>query len=314
VCRPSAGACDPAEVCDGVSNGCPGDRLYPPGTLCRAAVGGCDRAEACTGSTADCPPDALQDDGTPCNDGDRCTIGDMCQAGTCVGTTPDGPCPDRMLCYKAKSTIGFHPVFGYHIVDDFEDRYFNVAKPRGLCEPAVEDPDPIVGPTRRLDAYTMKTAGGILARQSNVRIVNEIGAITLNTGKPDLLRVPAALPSPPPDPNGAIDHYKCYKSFVSPGTPRLQRGVRVTLSAGFTNPAKTFVLTKPAHLCMPAETQSQTIEDRKVLYLCYAASPAQGQPRHTPQLGVHLTDEFGGQVLTTVKDLEICLPSVRATP
>jgi hypothetical protein len=314
VCRPSVGGCDPAESCNGTSNNCPADLLSPAVTLCRPAADVCDRAEVCTGTSPDCPPDTLQDDGTPCTDGDRCTIGDVCQTGTCVGTTPDGPCPDRLLCYKAKSTAAFHPLFGYHLVDDFEDRVFNVAKPRGLCQPAETNGEPVIGPSRRLDAYAMKSAGGVLARQTNVRVVNEIGSITLNTGKPDLLRVPAALPSPPPDPNGSIDHYKCYKSFITPGTPRLQRGIHVSVSDGFTNPPKTFVLSKASHLCMPTDAEEQGILDRKVVFLCYAASPAKGEPRHTPQIGVHLNDEFGGRVLNTVKELELCVPSIRLTP
>jgi hypothetical protein len=86
------------------------------------------------------------------------------------------------------------------------------------------------------------------------------------------------------------------------------------VSDDFTNPAKTFVLNKPAHLCMPADAQSQGIMDRKIVFLCYAASPALGQPRHIPQLGIHLNDEFGTQVMNTVKELEICLPSMRLTP
>jgi len=253
----------------------------------------------------------VQDDGTPCSDDDRCTIGDVCASGVCVGTTPEGGCPDRLLCYKARPTGGFRPLFGYRLVDDFEDRVFNVAKPRGLCQPAEDNGEPIIGPTRRLDVYAMKSAGGILARQTGVRIVNEIGAITLNTGKPDMLRVPATMPSPPPDPNGSIDHYKCYKSFVKPGTPRLQRGVQVSLSDGFTSPPKMFELSKPSHLCMPADAQSTGVLDRKIVFLCYATRPAKGQPRHIPQFGVQSNDEFGNLVLNTVKELEICIPSVR---
>jgi hypothetical protein len=160
----------------------------------------------------------------------------------------------------------------------------------------------------------MKSAGGILARQTNVTIVNEIGAITLNTGKPDLFRVPATLPSAPPDPDGSMDHYKCYKSFVSPGTPRLQKGIRVSVSDDFTSPPKTFVLTKPAHLCMPADAEDQGITDRKVVFLCYAVSPAKGEPRHTPRTGVRLDDEFGAATLNTVKELEVCFPSLRLVP
>jgi hypothetical protein len=206
------------------------------------------------------------------------------------------------------------PTFGYHLVDDFEDRYFNVVTPRGLCQPAADGDDPILAPSRRLTAFSMKSAGGILAHQTNVRIVNELGAITLNTGKPDLLRVPSTVPGATPDPNASLDHYKCYKSFVTPGTPRLQHGLRVTMSDGFTNPPKTFALNKASHLCMPARTDSFGFEDRQIVFLCYAAKGVPGSPHHIPQLGVQLDEEFGTAVLNTVKETEICIPSVRVGP
>jgi len=56
-CRASAGVCDVAEVCDGLSNDCPGDGFQPSSYECRGSAGTCDVAENCTGSSADCPAD-----------------------------------------------------------------------------------------------------------------------------------------------------------------------------------------------------------------------------------------------------------------
>jgi len=249
-----------------------------------------------------------------CSDGDHCTFGDVCQGGVCTGTPPDGPCPDALFCYKAKPASQFTPFPRYHLVDDFEDRYFDVTKPRGLCQAAATDGEPVTGPTRRLAGYTMKSGSGILTRQTGVRVVNDIGAVTLNTGKPDIVRVPASVPNAPPDPNGAIDRYKCYKVFIATGTPKLQRGIRVKVGDGFTNPPKMLELLKPAHLCMPVDAESQGVQERDIVQLCYATRPAKGEPRHTPQTGVQLDDEFGSLVLDTVKELELCIPSVRVVP
>lgn len=83
-CRPSAGVCDMAEFCAGSGASCPAD-AFDAGTECRAAAGVCDVAEFCAGSSADCPVDGLEPDGTPCNDADICTIEDQCQSGICVG-------------------------------------------------------------------------------------------------------------------------------------------------------------------------------------------------------------------------------------
>ena len=57
-CRASAGACDVAETCDGVSPLCPADSFQPNTFECRSAAGVCDTAESCTGSSAECPADA----------------------------------------------------------------------------------------------------------------------------------------------------------------------------------------------------------------------------------------------------------------
>lgn len=77
TCRPSAGVCDVAEQCDGVSGACPADAFAPATTVCRAASGSCDVAESCTGSSAACPTDT----GLPDADSDAvCDATDNCQA------------------------------------------------------------------------------------------------------------------------------------------------------------------------------------------------------------------------------------------
>ena len=55
---PSAGACDVAETCDGVTKLCPADAFVAGGTECRASGGVCDIAEQCTGTGPNCPADA----------------------------------------------------------------------------------------------------------------------------------------------------------------------------------------------------------------------------------------------------------------
>ena len=75
VCRPAAGVCDLAESCDGVNNACPADAFAPPTTVCRASTGTCDIAETCTGASATCPADT----GQPDTDGDGvCDALDNC--------------------------------------------------------------------------------------------------------------------------------------------------------------------------------------------------------------------------------------------
>ncbi len=64
------------------SNGTCGPKLA--GAVCRPSVGACDVAEVCDGNDIVCPANALAPNGTPCEDGDACTSGDSCQVGICT--------------------------------------------------------------------------------------------------------------------------------------------------------------------------------------------------------------------------------------
>ena len=58
-CRPSAGDCDPAEVCNGTSADCPADTRYNSAHVCHPSIGACDPAETCDGTSALCPANLL---------------------------------------------------------------------------------------------------------------------------------------------------------------------------------------------------------------------------------------------------------------
>ncbi|MDP1825379.1 MAG: hypothetical protein Q8L48_19130 [Archangium sp.] len=122
VCRVAgaSAACNPAEVCDGVSAACPLDLIAASGTSCGSststgcdeqdtcdAAGSCvdriksagviclaagadaicDPAEVCNGSTATCPPNAFAPLGTSCGSSNAtdCDAQDTCSgAGACI--------------------------------------------------------------------------------------------------------------------------------------------------------------------------------------------------------------------------------------
>jgi cysteine-rich repeat protein len=87
TCRPSAGDCDVAEACTGSGASCPGDAVQPATFECRADAGQCDVAENCNGTDVACPATGFEPDGTTCNDGNSCTIDDMCVSGDCGGNS-----------------------------------------------------------------------------------------------------------------------------------------------------------------------------------------------------------------------------------
>ncbi len=88
VCRPTAGACDVAETCNGTSTTCPSDGFAPATTSCRMSAGGCDIAETCTGSSATCPSDTLRPASFTCR---NATAGGCDVAENCTGSS--AACP-----------------------------------------------------------------------------------------------------------------------------------------------------------------------------------------------------------------------------
>jgi hypothetical protein len=87
ICRASAGPCDVAEICDGVSTACPFDAFKAKTEICRAKAGDCDQEETCTGSSAACPDDKVLGQGATC----RSAVSVCDVAESCDGVSPACP-------------------------------------------------------------------------------------------------------------------------------------------------------------------------------------------------------------------------------
>lgn len=316
ACRPAAGPCDAAETCDGTNAPCPADAREAAGTTCRQSADACDVAETCDGTSSDCPPDALAPDGTSCDDGQTCSAPDTCQAGVCAGPIDIGSCVGNFLCYKARATSPFARIAGVHLVDELDDGVFDVVKPKQLCTPAGETSDEILDASTHLRGYQIRRTGGAtpFVRRTAIAMTNQLGTIVLDALSPDLLLVPAATDpgsSPlPPNPSAhGVDHYTCYKTRVSSGTPKLPRGLQIVVGDQRTSPAKRFDLKKVRHLCLPVDKNGEGIRNPAGKLVCYQAKPAAGQPKHQRSTAfVH--DQFGPGTLTTIKEDELCIPSL----
>jgi len=91
-CRPAAGACDVAEVCDGASGACPSDGFEPAGSTCRAEAGDCDAGERCDGTGKSCPANGYASSSQICR-----PVGGVCDVlETCTGTGPTCPSDARV--------------------------------------------------------------------------------------------------------------------------------------------------------------------------------------------------------------------------
>jgi hypothetical protein len=319
-CRASAGGCDPAESCDGVTDACPGDALSPNGTVCRPAAGPCDMQELCDGVATSCPADVILPDGTVCNDGSSCTGPDTCEAGVCSGDPNADQCADDFLCYKVKAPA-ISPM-SVSLADQFESTTASVKKLKMLCTPGDKNGEGVFDTVTHLVSYSIKPDVKHV-RRTNILVENQIGldgtgatGIRLDTTKADLLLVPSNknLAADPPAPNLNlinVDHYKCYKVKVTAGTPKLVKGITVTLEDQFNNPAKTFTLKKPKHFCTPVDKNGEGIKNPDAHLLCYTAKGVSGQPKHVRQTGVHINNQIGVSLFGTTKESELCIPSIK---
>ena len=243
------------------------------------------------------------------------------RATTCGPVNDPDDCLDDFTCYLAwitKGTPSFTPVSGVSLVDDFETATVTVAKQGHLCAPADKNAEGVHDEDTHLMSYVIKEQSPKHIRRGSIRITNQLEQIRVDTVKPELLLVPTAKTLTQPGPSApnplthSVDHYKCYKVRVTPGTPLPAQDRKVSSSDQFTQPAKLLTLRKPRHLCLPVDKNGEGIKNPDVHLLCYAAKPARGEPKHVPREGVFVNNQFGPLRINTVKEREFCIPSFKS--
>jgi hypothetical protein len=227
------------------------------------------------------------------------------------------PALDSFLCYKARPTKGsarFEPR-DVTLADAFESRETEVLKPKALCNPSDRDGAGIGDETAHFESYQIRSSEKH-EKVPSIAVVNSLGSLTLATVKEDRLLVPSAKLLPVSRRAVVIpelDHFKCYKAKVAKGTPKLPKGVQVTLADQFDpKSARTFDVKKPKHLCLPVDKNGEGIKNPDGHLLCYQVTIPRGQPKHVARVGVHVGDQFGGEQLNTIKEEELCVPSTKS--
>ena len=86
-------------------------------------------------------------------------------------------------------------------------------------------------------------------------------------------------------------------------------GVQATVADQFNSPAKVFDVKKPRHLCNPVDKNGESVKNANAHLVCYQMKGAKGQPRHVRR-NVFVNNQFGPETMTTIKERELCVPSV----
>jgi hypothetical protein len=183
-----------------------------------------------------------------------------------------------------------------------------------LCTPADKNAEGVIDSTTHEMSYQIKSSFRHV-RHTNVAVTNQFGTLHVDTLKADLLLDPSnknlsTQPTAPDNNAIGVDHYKCYKIRITPGTPAFPKGTTASVGDQFTSPAKTLALKKPKHLCNPVSKNGETVKNANARLLCYLAKPAPGQPKHVRRSGVQTNDQFRPEILQTIKEAEFCVPSV----
>ena len=257
---------------------------------------------------------------------------------TPVGPTPTpspSPTPraplDNFLLYRIKNTADTPklPIFGpITLTDDsFGPHDYDVKKLRRLGPPANRGNNEIHDPNTELVEYQIKAHAGSLKvpKGAEITLTDQFNQQrTLEVVKPDSILVPTNLSfsSFPADPTPAtsnVDHFVCYKV-------RTQK-VSTVVHVQDQFEDRSYVLTKLTRVCNPV-TKSGTptptilrgpttgmpfpitgsVKRNPQRLVCYSARSTTG--RHVKRTTLFLANQFGHQRVDTVRESELCVPSV----
>ena len=189
--------------------------------------------------------------------------------------------------------------------------------------------------------------------QTDIHLENQfhplVSELFLDTVQPDRLLVPTAkdlnASVDEPDPaNHNVNHFKCYRANISQGKDAFPRGVTAHVGDQFNQPTL-YALLRPRRLCLPVDKNGEGIKDAEARLVCYQVRPVtkvcgdgatnvgdacrnetdcggtqgqttlcQRQARHERQFAISVNNQFGPERLDTVREEELCVPSVEVTP
>jgi hypothetical protein len=245
-----------------------------------------------------------------CNDGLYCTgpSGDTCQAGVCTG--PARTCDDSSQCTLdicdeiANACVHDAPSLDGYDCDD--GAYCTVGDLclSGACVPGAprdcaDSEDCTIDSCNDVSdacVHAAKSDGTACAGGASCTVGETCAAGVCGNGVLDA--------------TACADHYLCYKASSTAGTPGFEPVAAVPLADTFEAVATD--VRKSTQLCTPASKNGATILDPLAHLEGYLVKTAKGEPKHVPQTGVSVTDEFGTLVVDTLKPRQLLVPSGQA--
>jgi hypothetical protein len=164
---------------------------------------------------------------------------------------------------------------------------------------------------------TLLTAGVLSYTVDAVVAAGATGTLT-NTAS---VSPPPGLLDPNPGNNSAtdsdpivvdqLDHFLCYKAKETKGSERFDPDPYnpVRLDDQFED--KLFDLKKRDRLCNPVNQEYAGISDEETHLLSYQIRETKGQPKHSRQTNIRVTNQFGNLWVDTVKPERLLVPAAK---
>ncbi len=245
------------------------------------------------------------------------------EPGTCPlpGEPPMDPVVrEHFLCYKSFGSFLREEV---NLVDQFEDKNFDVLKPKMFCNPAIKpvlDAGVELATNPHYLSYKIKEGHRVPRHERKMaEVQNQFGTMIVETFKPDRLMVPSgksidlAVPPAIPVPGPKTNHYKCYTvratGFESPGD--------IAVLDQFTDDdGKKLGIVRPTRLCNPVEKThngviTPILEEPDIDFdhlMCYSVRAGAGERLHK-KTKVLSNNQFREEELVLKRELEFCVPT-----
>lgn len=104
-----------------------------------------------------------------------------------------------------------------------------------------------------------------------------------------------------------IDAFRCYQAKPAAGAPKFAPITGVRVNGAFDDVLVN--LTKPAQLCLPADTSADGLVDAETHLEAYAAKLQKGQPKPTAHAGISVLSQAGAMVVDTAKLAQVLVPT-----
>ena len=249
------------------------------GTVCRVSTGECDPQETCTGASSTCPGDAKSPSGTACSsDGNICTD-DVCNgAGACthiLDPTNDPSCAPTTTTTTSTTTT--------------------TTSTTTTTGPTTTTITTTTAPTTTTTTTTTTTA-------PTTSTTTTTGATTSTTTTTTTTSTTTTTV-----PTAAADHYLCYRTKATAGTPKFTAIDGVSLNDEIDGSATADVV-KPKVLCVPADKNAEGIVDAVTHLESYQTHQTSPSVRTT---GIQVTNQVGTLSVDTIKADRLLVPTAK---